>query len=47
MKKKHFSNKKTKTIIENSQLKKKRHRKADVKWTLEVSFFNTLEINYE
>ena len=38
MKKKHFSNKKTKTIIENSQLKKKRHRKADVKWTLEEEY---------
>ena len=40
MKKKHFSNKKksNKNIIENSQLNKKRHRKADVKWTLEEEY---------
>jgi hypothetical protein len=38
MKKKHLSNKKAKNIIENSQLKKKRHRKADVKWTLEEEY---------
>ena len=38
MKKKHLSNQKSKNIIENSQLKKKRHRKADVKWTLEEEY---------